>query len=81
MKIHQYSLMKDVTAVQNRPHMADTLWQVLLLLPYYTSALACFMAAMPNAALSGVDLKAIPLGLLPVFLLIACFTVMGSILS
>ena len=28
MKIHQYSLMKDVTAVQNKPRMPDTLWQV-----------------------------------------------------
>ncbi|KAL0050815.1 hypothetical protein WJX82_007715 [Trebouxia sp. C0006] len=27
MKIHQYSLMKDVTAVQNKPRMPDTLWQ------------------------------------------------------
>ena len=28
MKIHQYALMKDVTAVQNKPRMPDTLWQV-----------------------------------------------------
>ena len=28
MKIHKYSLMKDVTAVQNKPRMPDTLWQV-----------------------------------------------------
>lgn len=27
MKIHQYSLMKDVTASQNRPRTPDTLWQ------------------------------------------------------
>lgn len=28
MKIHKYSLMKDVTATQNKPRMPDTLWQV-----------------------------------------------------
>lgn len=29
MKIHEYSLMRDVTAVQNKPRMPDTLWQVI----------------------------------------------------
>lgn len=28
MKIHKYSLMKDVTATQNKPSIPDTLWQV-----------------------------------------------------
>ena len=72
MKIHQYSLMKDVTAVQNRPHMADTLWQVLFLLPCYTHTLSCFMAPMPNAQCSIAWCQAGLLGLLPMFMLVAC---------
>ena len=28
MKIHSYSLMRDVTAVQSRPRMPESLWQV-----------------------------------------------------